>query len=53
MSKGGGSKGGLTEDQKRQQKERWKFDFQQMSNRVNYQHDSIWDSVNIAEKIRE
>ena len=54
MSKGGGGGGGgLTDDQKRAQRERWKFDFQQMENRVNFQHDQFWDSVNNAEKIRE
>ena len=53
MGKGGGGGGGLTEDQKRAQKERWKFDYQQMSNRVAYQHDSFWDSINNAEQIRE
>ena len=53
MSKGGGGGGGLSEEQKELQRERWKFDYQQMSNRVAYQHDSFWDSVNNAEQIRE
>ena len=52
MSKGGGG-GGLTQEQKDLQRERWIFDYQQMSNRVSYQHDSFWDSVNNAEQIRE
>ena len=52
MGKGGGG-GGLTQEQKDLQRERWKFDYQQMSNRVAYQHDSFWDSVNNAEAIRE
>jgi len=52
MSKGGGG-GGLTQEQKDLQRERWQFDYQQMSNRVAYQHDSFWDSVNNAEQIRE
>jgi len=53
MGKGGGGGGGLTQEQKDLQRERWKFDYQQMSNRVAYQHDSFWDSVNNAEQIRE
>ena len=39
MGKGGGGGGGLTQEQKDLQRERWKFDYQQMSNRVAYQHD--------------
>ena len=50
---GGGGGGGLTQEQKDLQRERWKFDYQQMSNRVAYQHDTFWDSVNNAEAIRE
>ena len=53
MSKGGGGGGGLTQEQKDAQENRWQFDWQQLSNRVNYQHDSYWDSVNNAEKIRD
>ena len=53
MGKGGGGGGGLTQEQKDLQRERWKFDYQQMSNRVAYQHDTFWDSVNNAESIRE
>ena len=53
MGKGGGGGGGLTEDQKRAQKERWKFDYQQMSNRVAYQHDTFWDSIHNAEQTRQ
>ena len=50
---GGGGGGGLTQEQKDLQRERWKFDYQQMSNRVAYQHDTFWDSVNNAESIRQ
>ena len=50
MSKGGGGGGGLTQEQKDAQENRWQFDWQQLNNRVNYQHDSYWDSVNNAKK---
>ena len=50
---GGGGGGGLTQEQKDLQRERWKFDYQQMSNRVAYQHDTFWDSINNAEAIRQ
>ena len=53
MGKGGGGGGGLTQEQKDLQRERWAFDYQQMSNRVSYQHDTFWDSVNNAEAIRQ
>ena len=53
MGKGGGGGGGLTQEQKDLQRERWKFAYQQMSNRVAYQHDTFWDSVNNAEQIRQ
>ena len=53
MGKGGGGGDGLTQEQKDLQRERWIFDYQQMDNRVKYQHDTFWDSINNAEAIRE
>jgi len=53
MSGGGGGSGGLTEDQKRYQEEKWKFDWQMLENRTNYQKAQHIASTRNQEAIRQ